>query len=114
MSVLRLKDLTDMYKKEMVLHGASAKEAETVNLTLFKGEILELVPGLCEAKDVKYVLLALDSEVGCALFEAYQSSEHTDRMVLAIAAAIFRRQMLVVDDVTLVFDGDLSQEDNTC
>ena len=41
-----------MYKKEMVLHGASAKEAGTVNLTLFKGEILELVPGLCEVKDV--------------------------------------------------------------
>ena len=32
-SVLRLKDLTDIYKKEMVLHGASAEEAETVNPT---------------------------------------------------------------------------------
>ena len=87
----RLKDLTDMYKKQMVLHGAPAKETETVHATRFKGEILELVPGVCEVEDVKYALLTLDSDIGCALFEACQSSKHDDEMILAKAVAIVRR-----------------------
>ena len=48
MPVFRLQDLIDMYKKQMVLHGVPAAETETIDATRFKGEILELVPGLCE------------------------------------------------------------------
>ena len=44
--VFRLKDLTDMYKNQMLPHGASVEETETVQVTHFKREILELVPGL--------------------------------------------------------------------
>ena len=51
----------------MVLRARSAEESVTVQATRFKGEILKLVPGLCEVKDGKYVLLTLDSEIGLYL-----------------------------------------------
>ena len=52
----------------MVLRARSAEESVTVQATRFKGEILKLVPDLCEVKDGrKYVLLTLDSEIGLYL-----------------------------------------------
>lgn len=39
--VFQLKDLTNMYKKQMVRRGASAEETEKAHATLFKGEILD-------------------------------------------------------------------------
>lgn len=51
----------------MVLRARSAEESVKVQATRFKGEILKLVPDLCEVKDGKYVLLTLDSEIGLYL-----------------------------------------------
>ena len=55
------------------------------------------MPGSCGVKDGKYVLLTLDSEIGRALFEAFQSSKHDEAMTLAKAADIVRRQIFAVD-----------------
>lgn len=105
--VFRLKDLTEIYKKQVVLHGASAKETETVHATRFKGEILKPVPCLCELKDVKYVLLTLESGQGVLSLSLVKALSMNDGMILAKAVAIVGRQML---DVNETFDGDLSRE----
>lgn len=44
--VFKLKDSTDMHKKQMDLNGAPAKKTKTIHATLFKGEIVEPAPGL--------------------------------------------------------------------
>ena len=69
-------------------------------------QILESVPGLTEAKDGKFILLTLDSELGRALFEACQSSKYDDGHILARAVMIVRKQMFSEEEV---FGGDLSR-----
>ena len=55
--VFRLKDLTDLYKKRIILHGASSEEPLSVHATRFQMQILEAEPSLTKAKDGKFILL---------------------------------------------------------
>ena len=65
-----LKDLRKLYQEKLRFLGANNAD---VNVTRLKEEILKQIPGLCEKKSGKYVLLTV-TEVGRALFESSQSS----------------------------------------
>ena len=72
----------------MLEHGALQKNAEWVHSTRLKLQLLEHVPGLCEANDGCIVLLTLDSEVGRAVFEVCNNKTHGDGIITAKAAHI--------------------------
>ena len=108
--VFRLQDMKIMYQKQMKAHGASTGMADLVHTTRFKQKLLENIPGLCESKDGRCILLTLDGQMGRALFEACRSSNHEDGMVIAKAASIVRRDMFIRDEI---FDGDLSRHRQT-
>ena len=105
--VFQLKDLTELHKKQMILHGAATKDTKNVHTTRLKNQILENVPCLCETKKGKFTLLTLDSEMGTALFEACQSFSHDDEMIIAKTASVIRKQFFNNDEI---FNGDLSRE----
>ena len=94
----------------MKAHGASTEMADLEHATRFKEKLLENIPGLCESKDGRCILLTLDGQMGRALFEACGSSNHEDGMVIAKAASIIRRDMFIRDEI---FDGDLSRKRQT-
>ena len=94
-SLFQLKDLTELHKKQMILHGAATKDTKNVHTTRLKNQILENVPCLCETKKGKFTLLTLDSEMGRALFEACQSFSHDDEMIIAKTASVIRKQFLI-------------------
>ena len=106
MPVFRLQDLTSIYKKQMLKHGALEKDAKRVHSTRMRllKQLLEHVPGLCEAKDERNFLLTLDKEVGSAVLEACNSSTNDNGIIIAIAAHILRKQLFLSKKV---FDGDL-------
>ena len=105
--VFKLTDLEDMYSKKMLYHGATADEADYVHVTRFKAEILNHLPCLVESKNGKSILLTLDTEMGRALFEACQNTSTDDGIILAKAAGIIRRNLLLKEEV---FNGDISRE----
>ena len=106
MLVLRLQDLTSMYKKQMLKHGALEKDAKRVHTTRMRllKQLLEHVPGLCEAKDERNFLLTLGKEVGSTVLEACNSSTNDNGIIIAKAAHILRKQPFLSKEV---FDGDL-------
>ena len=81
--VFRLQDLKALYQKQMQLNGASIEDIERVHVTRFKLRLLEEVPGLCESKSGRNVLLTIDSEIGMALFEACRSTSQDDNLIIA-------------------------------
>ena len=105
--VFQLKDLTDLYKKQMILHGAATKDTKYFHATRLRNQILANVPCLCETKKGKFTLLTLDSKTGRALFEACQSFSHDDGMITAKAASVKRKQLFNNDEI---FNRDLSRE----
>ena len=91
--VFELKDLTELYKKQMILHGAATKDRKYVHATWLKNQILENVFCLCEIKNRNFTFLTLDSEMGRALFKVCQSSNHDDGMINAKTASVVRKQL---------------------
>ena len=53
-----------------------------VHSTRLRLQLLERVPGPCEAKDERNVLVTLDSEVGRAVFEACNSSTNDTGIII--------------------------------
>ena len=80
------------------------KRCRAVHSTRLKLQLLEHVPGLCEAEDGRNVLLTLDSEVGQAVFEVCNSNTHDDRIIIAKAVHILWKQLFLNKEV---LDGDL-------
>ena len=105
--VFRLQDLTSICKKQMLKYGALQKDAEWVHSTRLKLSLLEHVPGLCEAKDGRNVLLTLKNEVGRAVFEACNSNTHDNGIMVAEVAHILRKQLFLNKEV---FDGALTRK----
>ena len=105
--VFQLKDLTELYKKQMTLHGTATKDTKYLHATRFKNQIIENVLCLCKTKKGKFTLFTLDSEMGRALFEACQSSSHNDGMIIVKAASVIRKQLFNNDEI---FNGDLSKK----
>ena len=84
--VFMLKDLTAMYKKHLLEQGID----EYIHATRFKDCLLESIPGLCDVRSGRDILLSLDGEAGRALFEACTSSCMDESIILAKAAHIVR------------------------
>ena len=105
--VFQFKDLTELYKKQMILHGVATKDTKYIHSTRLKNQILENVPCLCETKKEKFTLLTLNSEMGRALLEECQSYSHNDGMIIAKATSVIRKQLLNKDEI---FNRDLSRE----
>ena len=98
-----LKDLRKLYQEKLRFLGANNAD---VNVTRLKEEILKQIPGLCEKKSGKYVLLTV-TEVGRALFESSQSSSIDEGIILSKAAKIVRKYMFLREET---FSGDLSKQ----
>lgn len=65
-----LKNLTDLYQNQMILHEAATKDTKYVHATRLKNQILQHLPCLRETKKWKFKFLTLKSEMGRALLEA--------------------------------------------
>ena len=63
-----------MYQNRLKTLGASEIMIQNVNVTRMKEDLLEQVPGICEQRDGKYVILALDDEFGRALIQCSQNT----------------------------------------
>ena len=99
------KDLTELYRKKMIAHGASKEFSEGAHCTRIRHKILEKVPGLCELESGRQMTLTLNDKVGQTLFAAYQSDEEEELMFKA--ATVIRRSLLAKDEV---FDGGVSSQ----
>ena len=105
--IFMLKDIRQIYQEHLSILGLRKDIIQNVNVTRLKEDILEQMPGLCEKKDGKFVVLTVEDEVGKTLISLAQNSAKDNGFVISKAAKIIRKKMLV-DDVT--FDGDLSSE----
>ena len=65
------------------------------------------VPGLCDARDGRQITLSIADDIGRALFEACESSAEDEAQIIAKAAKVIRKYLLVDDEI---FDGDVSAE----
>ena len=104
--VFTMKDLRVMYQDRLKHLGASKILIDSVNITRLKDELLRQIPGLCEEKSGKYVMLTLDGDVGRAHIESSLNSSKEEGIILAIAAKIVRKKMFLKQEV---FDGDFSK-----
>ena len=104
--IFMMKDLRMLYQEKLRQLGAAEQLIEKVNITKLKNRILELLPGLCEQKNGKYVILTLNGDVGKAIFEATTNSALDDGVILAKAAKIVRKHLFLNEEV---FDGDISK-----
>ena len=104
--IFMMKDLRMLYQEKLRQLGAPEQLIEKVNVTKLKNRILELLPGLCEQKNGKYVILTLNGDVGKAIFEATTNSALDDGVILAKAAKIVRKHLFLNEEV---FDGDISK-----
>ena len=100
--VFMLKDLKSMYSQILVEQGVN----QYIHSTRFKDCLLESIPGLCESRSGRDILLSLDGEAGRALFEACSSSCMDDSIILAKAAHIVRDDLF---KQTTDFNCDLSR-----
>ena len=100
--VFMLKDLKSMYSQILVEQGVN----QYIHSTRFKDCLLESIPGLCESRSGRDILLSLDGAAGRALFEACSSSCMDDSIILAKAAHIVRDDLF---KQTTDFNCDLSR-----
>ena len=105
--IFMMKDLRSMYQEKLEHLGATNDYVSRVNVTRLKQRILKQIPGLCEQKSGKFVLLTLDGEVGEAIFEASLCTSQDDGVILCKAAKIIRKHLFLQEEV---FDGNLSKE----
>ena len=100
-----VKDLRILYQEKLRQLGSPKQLIEKVFVTKLKNSILEQVPGLCEQKKGKFVIITLNGDVGRDICEASANSMLVDGVILTKAANIIRKHLF---SKTEVFDGDLS------
>ena len=97
--VFQLENLTDLYKKQMILHGAATKDTKYVHTTRLKNQMLENVPCLYETIKGKFTLLFLYSEMGRALLKACQSSSHNEEKIITKTTSVINKQLFNNDKI---------------
>eukprot|EP00794_Sanderia_malayensis_P004251 gene4251-4816_t len=104
--VFYMKDLRQVYEDRLRFLGAPEDIIKNVNVTRLKNDLLREIPGMCEQKNGKYVILTVEEQFGKALIECSQSTLQDDGIILSKAARIVRRFLFASDES---FDGDLSR-----
>ena len=102
--IFTLKDLRKMYQEKIEDLGALDSAVKNVCVTRLKEAIINHVPGLCEQKSGKFVLLSLDGDIGLAISQFPISSSKGEGIILGTAAKITRKHLFA--NYTL-FHGDI-------
>ena len=85
-------NIRKMYQGRLRRLGASDNSNKSVNVTRLKDEFLDQIPGLCEKRDGKRVILTAE-DVRKALLEFSQSSLKDDRIIISKAALFYRKNI---------------------
>ena len=88
-----MKDLRKIYQEKLLHLGALQDFVQGVNVTRLKEAILEQVPGLCEQKSGRCVLLTVDGDIGKATFEASLRSSQDEGLIICKAAKLIRKYL---------------------
>ena len=90
-----MSDLRDLFCKRLCEYCAFIDSITRGHSTRLKQNILKNIPGLCEHKQGRDILLIFEENAGDAILHACVRSGESDGFCLAKAANIIRKQLFV-------------------